>query len=261
MKYGCMGKLEQAEIIRKAGFHCLELDLQELMKLDEAQFRQARSSLLSSGLEFPVCSWILPVDLDMTSAEFDRYDWYDYLSRGADRCAELGVHIWPFGTGRGRSFKPQNGDVKSQKARVAEFLSFIDRIIFSRKIYSAIEPLGPANSNYISTLKEADELRRCIGSPSIKLMCDLRHMVWSHDDYSNISAFAENIIHCHIDCPLGTLRVLPRKNDGFNYGPYIEQICKLPCNRLAFEAIHAENTLDSLTDALKYISSVCNRFL
>ena len=207
MKIGSMGKLADACTLKKAVYDRMELDLREISALSDGQFEECRRELLDTGLEFAVCSWILPLDLDMTSPDFKKEDWHDYLAKGADRCSSLGVRMWPFGTGKGRSIKPGNGDEASQKARVAEFLAYIDSIISKRGITSVIEPLGPANSNYIATLSEADEVRKSIGSGSIWLMCDLRHMVWSHDSYENIAKFGDKILHCHIDYPQGDKRI------------------------------------------------------
>lgn len=257
MEYGCMGKLDDAGRIREAGFESLELDLRELMKLDAPSFLEKKARLLDSGLSFPVCSWIFPVDLNLNAPGFHKGDWYDYISRGADRCAALGVHIWPFGTGKGRSIKPENGEPEAQKNRVREFLFFLDQILQPRDIQTAIEPLGPANSNYIATLAEADALRQDIGSRSIKLMCDLRHMVWSQDSFSSIAYYGKQIIHCHIDYPLGDRRLFPSPDDGYDYSPYLCQIRQLPCQRLSFEAIHAENTLPAIANSLSYIKSLC----
>lgn len=257
MKFGCMGKLCQADAVRDAGFDRMELDLREIMELDDGQFRDARARLKDAGLEYHVCSWILPIDLDITAPDFDRSGWYSYLSLGADRCASLGVRVWPFGTGKGRSIKPQNGDPAGQAQRVADFLAFLDETVSSRGIISAIEPLGPANSNFISTLAQADSLRRQIGSDTVRLMCDLRHMVHSHDPYGEITVYGENIVHCHIDYPLGDRRIFPEPGDGFDYVPYLSRVSELACGSLAFEAIHSENAPANMRRSLEYIRSMC----
>lgn len=256
MKIGSMGKLADACTLKKAVYDRMELDLREISALSDGQFEEYRRELLDTGLEFAACSWILPLDLDMTSPDFKKEDWHDHLAKGADRCSSLGVRMWPFGTGKGRSIKPGNGDEASQKARVAEFLAYIDSIISKRGITSVIEPLGPANSNYIATLSEADEVRKSIGSGSIWLMCDLRHMVWSHDSYENIAKFGDKILHCHIDYPQGDKRIFPTRGDGFDYHPYLEEVAKLDCGSLTFEAIHSENTEENLTAAIQYIKSM-----
>ena len=256
MEFGCMGLTSRAMAIKVAGFDRMELDLREIMTMDDEEFLSVLKQLGSVGLTYHVCSWILPVDLDITAPDFDKSSQYDYLSAGADRCAALGVRVWPFGTGKGRSIKPQNGDAHSQAERATEFIAYVDEIASRRGILTAIEPLGPANSNYISTLAQADEVRARIGSETIKLMCDLRHMVGSHDSFDSIDVYAERIIHCHIDYPLGRRRVFPANGDGFDYRPYLDKVGRLECSSLAFEAIDSENTPVQMRAALKYVRTL-----
>ena len=81
-------------------------------------------------------------------------------------------------------------------------------------------------------------------------------MVWSHDSYENIAKFGDKILHCHIDYPQGDKRIFPTRGDGFDYHPYLEEVAKLDCGSLTFEAIHSENTEENLTAAIQYIKSM-----
>ena len=63
-------------------------------------------------------------------------------------------------------------------------------------------------------------------------MCDLRHMVSNGEDMDEIYCYRNYILHAHIDFPLGSMRLFPQKEDGYDYIPYLKALKKAECSDL-----------------------------
>ena len=252
---GCFGHIGDIEAVGAAGFDSIELDLQEICALTQEQLRAAADRLKASDLSVYSVSWILPMELDLTLPGFDRRRWLNFLSEGAERCTQLGASMWTFGCGKGRSLKPGRSDsLESQRERVNSFIYDVSDTCLRHGMKLALEPLGSANSNYIQTLAEAAAVLDSKDHPALKIMCDLRHMCAAGDPIENITDHGSDIIHCHIDYPLGTRRLFPAADDGFDYMPYLREVRKLSCGQLGIEAIHGR--MEDAAASLRYIRSL-----
>jgi len=101
----------------------------------------------------------------------------------------------------------------------------------------ALEPLGPAYSNYLQTIGQAAAFLETCGANNAGTMCDLRHMVASGDALEDVTRFRERILHTHVDYPLGNRRVFPMRDDGYDYTPYLRRIVETKAERLSVEAL------------------------
>jgi sugar phosphate isomerase/epimerase len=125
------------------------------------------------------------------------------------------------GAGKCRSIPEGCEDVPAAKARVAEFFGGIAGIIGEFAIKLAIEPLGPANSNYLHMIAETAALAAALHKSNCRIMCDLRHMLATNDPFEAIGENIDSILHAHIDFPVGPLRKFPDPDDGYDYRPYL----------------------------------------
>jgi len=237
MRLGCFGKIKDIDGAAAAGFDYIELDLFELISQPEERFQCVRRSLCDAQIGADACSWVMPIDADLTAPARQPSIWREYLIKGAERSRALGTVIWPLGSGRGRGMKPANGSEAQQKERFQAFFAELCEIAASYGIQVALEPLGPSYSNYIQTLEQAVLFLQGSGIQSAKASCDLRHMYASGDPLESIDRYAEYIIHTHIDYPLGDRRVFPLPDDGFDYTDYIRRIQKTKATRLSVEAL------------------------
>jgi D-psicose/D-tagatose/L-ribulose 3-epimerase len=63
----------------------------------------------------------------------------------------------------------------------------------------ALEALNRYETHLLRTLADADELRRMIGSPNVRLMADLFHMNIEEDSIAaSLRAHAEHVVHVHL---------------------------------------------------------------
>ncbi|MEM4724746.1 MAG: sugar phosphate isomerase/epimerase family protein [Candidatus Hadarchaeum sp.] len=224
MRLGCFGFARHIPLIQKAGFDSAELDIMEIVNMTQAQFAELKRIAADSGLGFEAFSGFMPLTERIYREDFDMQRWWDHAELAADRTAQLGARLWPFGAGKCRSIPENCDDVEAVKAKFATFVAGICDRIAPYGINLAVEPLGPANSNYIQTIGEAVAFAKSLQKPNCKVMCDLRHMQAIGEDLEDIIIYKDWIIHAHIDYPLGTERLFPKKDDGYDYLPYIRML-------------------------------------
>ena len=224
MKLGCFGFVRHIPLIQQAGFDCAELDIMEIAGMDRRQLSDLTSTTRDSGLGFWSFSGFMPLTERMHNADFDMHRWFDHAEASAERTARLGARLWTFGAGKCRSIPENYPDVEGARARVAEFVAGICDRIAPFGLTLVVEPLGPANSNYLNLIGEAVAFVRALGKPNCKSMCDLRHMHKLDESLSDIVTYRDDIVHAHIDYPRGMERYFPRVGDGFDYSPYIETL-------------------------------------
>jgi sugar phosphate isomerase/epimerase len=221
MRLGCFGSTHHIPLIKRAGFDSAELDIMEITGLTLQQFSELKSIAADSGLGFEAFSGFMPLTERIHREDFDMPRWFDHAEAAADRTALLGARLWPFGAGKCRSIPENCTDVAGAKAKVAEFVCGICERIAPHGITLAIEPLGPANSNYLNLIGEAARFASSLGKPNCKVMCDLRHMHKQSENLEDIIIYRHSIVHAHIDYPQGTERLFPKEGDGYDYRPYI----------------------------------------
>jgi len=224
MKLGCFGFARHIPLIRRAGFDSAELDIMEIVGMTQQQFAELMAIAADSGLGFEAYSGFMPLTERICREDFDMRRWLDHAEAAADRTAQLGARLWPFGAGKCRSIPEDCSDIEGAKAKVARFVCGICDRIEPYGITLAIEPLGPVNSNYLNFIGETVQFANSLGKPNCKVMCDLRHMHKLNENLEDIMIYKDWIIHAHIDYPWGTDRLFPKKDDGYDYSPYIKTL-------------------------------------
>ena len=247
MKYGCFGTIRHIPLIEEAGFDAAELDFCEIAALPPSDFRRLAGRLKNSPLDFSVFSGLIPLTERFHSESFDRPYWLEHIRKGADRVSRLGASIIPFGAGKCRSIPERCSDRAAAENRIFSLVTDVCKILGEFGITLVIEPLGPANSNYINYISEAACFVETLALPNCRTMCDLRHMHKLNENMDEIVKYRELILHAHIDYPCGEKRYFPNEKDGFDYGPYFKALSEAHYDRIL--TIEATSYTDFLKEA------------
>jgi sugar phosphate isomerase/epimerase len=233
MRLGCFGYIKDLDDIAAAGYDCAELHVKEIVGFDESGFKKALAKLRSSGIPAEVFDNPIPLDSKISDPAFDLKVYGEYLSRAADRCAEMGARYFVFGNGKARSL-PTEGDVAGAKRKFDEFFHMLLDIAAERNITVLIEPLGKKLSNIVNNLPEAVEFIKRFGKPNLKTFIDYRYMVELERPLEEVIRYEPYIRHVHIDNPRTVFpqRIVPRLDDGFDYGPFLDTL-----KRIAYKEI------------------------
>lgn len=224
MKIGCFAFTSQMETVEALGYDSIELDLGEIVAMPDGTFQELKKRVQASKLGFEVFSGLLPLSVRFHAPDFDEEYWMQYVDKAARRAAELGAVMIPLGAGKCRSIPDDCQDPAAAKLHVLHLVQRIADIMARYHLMLVVEPLGPANSNYINTLPEAAEFVRNVDRPNCRTMCDMRHMYKMQESYEDIGAYREIVLHAHIDYPVGDDRLFPQEGDGYDYLPYFRAL-------------------------------------
>lgn len=259
MKLGCFGKILDLEAIEKAGFDTAELDFCEIAALPEAAWEKFCVLAERSSLTFEVLSGLLPLNVRIFEDNFDWNGWLLHVRRGCERALRLGTKLVPFGAGKCRSIPAGCRNRRACEEKLEGFVKDICDIFSDYGMTLVIEPLGPANSNYLNRIEEAEAFALRILRDNCKIMCDLRHMVKNQEAFEEILRYGDGILHAHIDYPLGEQRLFPEEHDGYDYRPYIRALKNSGYQGiLTIEATHYRNFYAEALRGRLYLEKLVN---
>jgi len=170
--------------------------------LPAARRRELRNIMASEGVTYIGLHAILsaPKGLHVTTSDVAvRTKSWEYVRRLVDLGADLGDGIIVFGSGKQRS--AANGDsVKEATARFRDGLAEVAPAANERGATILIEALAPHLSNVVTSLDEAVDLVKQIGSTAVQTMFDTHNAVKEQLPHGAlIKKHARCIRHVHIN--------------------------------------------------------------
>ncbi len=140
--------------------------------------RRIRSAAAAAGIEIVGLHWLLakPEGLHVNHPDDGiRRRTAKYLCELVDFCADLGGWVMVFGSPKQREVLP---GVSRAQAREWLLETLRDPIARAEQLSVTIclEPLGPAETNFINTAAEALEIVKAIPSPHFKILLDVKAM-------------------------------------------------------------------------------------
>ncbi len=257
MKFGCFAFAPQLEAVEELGFDCIELDLGEIVNMSEDAFADFQERAGKSNLGFEVFSGLLPLSVRFHAADFDEDYWMSYVDKAASRASALGANMIPLGAGKCRSIPDDCPDKEAAKAYVLHLVQRISDIMAKYGITLVVEPLGPANSNYLNTIPETVDFVQRVDRANCLTMCDMRHMFKLDEPFSDIPACIDYIRHAHIDYPRGTARLFPQREDDYDYLPYFKALREAGYDAiLTIEATAYEDFFKEAGNSLSYLKEI-----
>jgi sugar phosphate isomerase/epimerase len=143
-----------------------------------ARRKEIKALCAGVGLEVVGLHWLLvsPAGLHITTADpAVRRRTTDYLSSLVHFCADLGGQLLVLGSPRQRSI-PAGEDPGEAWHRAAEALRAVATVCAARRVRLLIEPLTPAETNFINTVEETIRLARMIDHPQVGYHLDVKAM-------------------------------------------------------------------------------------
>ncbi len=251
------GFTKDIDAIAAAGYDCIEMHMREIMSITDIELKAACQKLHDSSLVCEVLDNPVPLDQVIADESFDLAYYQDYLKKGTDRAAELGVKYYVFGKGRTRSL-PTSGDIEAARQKNLRFMRQLADIAATRGITVLIEPLGTRVSNVVLSIPEAIEYAKEIGKPNLGTFLDYRWFVDRKHPYTMIEEYGRHIKHVHIDNPDLPFpkRIVPRVNDGHDYSALFQALEKIGYQEIL--SIEANTFLDwpqDLQDGIEFFAA------
>lgn len=170
------------EVVRGIGYTGLELAPFTLAKritdLDEPAFATLRNTIEKHGLEVVGLHWLLAhtEEFHLTSPDGEvRCRTAGYLIALAEACAQLGGNVLVFGSPKQRNLLP--GVSRNEALGYAEevFRSLLPALERTG-VKLCVEPLAPAETDFLNSIAEAEELIARLAHPHVVLHLDVKAM-------------------------------------------------------------------------------------
>lgn len=143
-------------------------------RLARARRAKIRRVAADAGLAITSLHWLLvrPAGLSITSADaLVRARTLDVMRRLVELAADLGCGAMVHGSPDQRMLPPGR-EALAARARAVEALASVAEEAERAGVTYCIEPLAPAETNFVNSVSEAVEIVRAIGSPAVLTMID-----------------------------------------------------------------------------------------
>ncbi|NIJ55236.1 sugar phosphate isomerase/epimerase family protein [Dyadobacter arcticus] len=159
----------------------------------EKNLRQLKSE------NFPIKSYVilLPGSLKTLGPDANHEAILQRTELVLKRAKECGSQYVVFGSGTSRII-PDGFDRAVAKAQHIELTKKMAPLAEKYGVTIAVEPLNRGETNFINSLSEGVEIVDAVKSPSIKLLCDIYHMLKEDEPATEIVKYGKHIVHCHI---------------------------------------------------------------
>ena len=147
-------------------------------QISQAQRAEVRRQAEAAGLEVVGLHWLLAKTegCHLTSADGEvRRHTADYLAELARLCRDLGGSVLVFGSPQQRNCA-DGMDTDTALAYAAEVFGSLVPTLEETETVLAVEPLGPAEGNFLNTAAEAVRLITMVDSPRCRLHLDTKAM-------------------------------------------------------------------------------------
>jgi len=129
-----------------------------------------------SGIRITGLHWLLltPPGLSVTTADDSvRYQTLEVMRGLVELCADLGGNVLIHGSPKQRLIGDEEDREESVK-RAEDVFGEVARVAEAQGVTYCIEPLSPAETNFINSIAEAADLVSRIGNPAFRTMLDTK---------------------------------------------------------------------------------------
>lgn len=255
MKFGvCVNMLKKTptdtiidfvEKIAEVGYDYIELPLDELMMLSEAEFEALKTRVKIAGIPCHACSNFFPKNLKLTGPDVDHKAVREYYTAALKRAKELGVQFIVFGSPWSKSV-PTGFPKDEAYQQLAELNKELGPVAAENNIIIALEHNNRTETNILNQLHEVGKLAEYVNHPNIKVLVDYFHIAAENESILNIVHYGENIVHTHFARFEG--RRYPKDmSEDKNYLAYINALKRIHYDGgVSIEAYSDDFPLDAL---------------
>ena len=226
--FGACRGFGDAPLMKELGYDFIEGGVAHALQPDKSdeEWKRRRDEVRALPIPLRSCNGFLPGKFRLTGekASFDKP--LKYAEKACRRADEVGLKTIVFGSGGARN-APKG--FPKEKA-VEQFVDFCKRLagrIADCKVCVVLEPLQPKEANYLNFVREGRELCERIGSPRIRLLADIFHMLQGGEGAQSIEQTTPELLrHCHI-AEKGPRTAPGLSSDGSQFAPYFAALKKI----------------------------------
>ncbi|WP_108995048.1 sugar phosphate isomerase/epimerase family protein, partial [Paenibacillus agaridevorans] len=192
----CRG-IEEAALLRDAGFDYIECALTALKLEDERAFREELPRYLDSPLPASAFNLFFPSDLKVVGPDVDEPRIERYIGLAAEALNRIGARISVLGSGRSRRVP----DGWERDRAEEQFLRLLERIagaFAGTGVVLAVEPLNRRECNLINSVADASRFAELVNRPEIRALADFYHMEEEKEPFQTLIDHKMWLAHIHL---------------------------------------------------------------
>jgi sugar phosphate isomerase/epimerase len=185
---------------KSVGYEFVELALQDVINLSDADFETLKAQLESTGLPAMVGYNSIPRDLKLVGPEVDRAKQDEHLKRLLTRAAALKLRYLVLNAGG--SWRIPDGFSSEQSfTELTEFSRRYATEAAKHNITVLVQPVRSTDSNQITTIAEAIKLVDAVNHPNFAMLVDYSFLVIQKDDFTALLKSPKALRHVWISNP------------------------------------------------------------
>jgi D-psicose/D-tagatose/L-ribulose 3-epimerase len=213
-------KLEVFVDAKVAGFEFVELALQDVLGLPDAEFNIFASVLQSNPPRALSGYNPIPRELKIVGPEVDTAALDAHLRRLIDRAAALKLDFLIFNSGAAWRV-PEEFPSEQAFNQLVEFSRRFADEAGKKGITVLVEPMRSADSNQITTIAEAIKLVETVNNPHFQMMVDYSFLTIQKDDPRALLAAGKRLRHVHLANPSAN-RSYPMDDSDSDYAAFFD---------------------------------------
>jgi D-psicose/D-tagatose/L-ribulose 3-epimerase len=256
---------EACKLIRSIGYTGIEIAPFTLaadpLEVSPEQRREYKRIMVDEGLTFVGLHWLMvsPKQLHCTTADKDlRERSWQYFHNLIDLCADLGAGgVMVFGSPKQRGSTPGTSPEEAKKRWRDGFAEAAPHAE-QRGVTLLVEALPSDQCDVVTTLGEAVEVVRSIGSPAVKTMFDSHNAADETENHAElVDRYFDYIRHVHVNEMDGSH---PGAGD-YNFLPIFDVLRRRRYSGwISLEAFNFSYGAEALArESLRYLESVIER--
>ncbi|NLR81489.1 sugar phosphate isomerase/epimerase family protein [Chitinophaga eiseniae] len=210
------------------GFTFLEETVRKILSpaLSEGQFNEQLQSIRRSRCKIESCNVFIPGNIRLTGDSVDERKVLEYVDAVMRRAKIAGIKLIVLGSGEARKI-PDGADRKKVVQQFVGLCRKMAIIAAKYEVVIAMENLNTAETNFVNTVAEGNDIVRAIAHPNFRLTADIYHMLREHESPESIEKAKGILVHCHI---AERERRTPPGLAGDDFRPYLAALHKIGFN-------------------------------
>jgi sugar phosphate isomerase/epimerase len=199
MRFGACGSINDAPVLKDAGFDFLEVNIQGVLKGDEPSSTWDAAAPDPAKVVLPIeaANSLVPGNRPVVGPKRDMNGLQDYMQRVAKRGQRLGIKRFVFGSGGARK-RPEGVSEAESAAHLAEFTRMAGEVCAHHDIILVIEHLNKGETNTLNALDECAALCNEIDIPSVQMLVDSYHFGLEKEKMSSVISLGNTLRHVHV---------------------------------------------------------------
>jgi len=196
----CTSASANAPIVAGSALDYVEENVQSFLAprdADAAAWQGRLQAARACGKPIRAANCFLPGDLPCVGPKVDRAAIRAWASTAFVRAKQAGIVTIVFGSGGSRRI-PEGFDRAEARRQFVDLLRELGPLAAAQGVTLVVEPLNSGECNFITSVDEGAAIVRDAGTPGVRLLADIYHMLKDGEGPDAITRAGDLLKHVHI---------------------------------------------------------------